>query len=50
MSEILKHIFTIDWYSKGVRLQKEGVIFRSKDSDLKIIDDARTDTITYLQS
>jgi hypothetical protein len=40
MSEVLKYRFTIGWYSKGVRLQKEDGTFSGRDSDLKIIDQA----------
>jgi DNA polymerase, archaea type len=40
ISEVLKYKLTIGWYSKGVRLQKEGGTFSGKDSDLKIIDQA----------
>jgi DNA polymerase, archaea type len=40
MSEILRYKLTIGWYSKGVRIKKEGGAYAGKDSDLKILDDA----------
>src|SRR3982751_6177065 len=37
MNEILQYKLTIGWYSKGVRLKKEGGSYTGKNSDLKMI-------------